>query len=204
MDAKSIEQIPGYIYNQYQLILKPNEDLCDKIIQVKKEFSEKYKVTKTHFLPPHILLARFVQFEMREPQIINRLKSIASQFHPFKIDLKDYGSLPTHSIFLNVESKQQIQNLLRELKTAQQLMTLNKENKVHFIDHFFITVANKLLPWQYEKGWLDYGNRHFSGGFISQKMMLMKRRIEGGKYKVVKEFELMNLPTVSKQGRLFI
>ena len=46
-------------------------------------------------------------------------------------------------------------------------MTLNKDNKPHFMNDPHLTVARKLLPWQYEKGWLDYSHRHFTGRFIA-------------------------------------
>ncbi len=43
MDTRSLIQIPGYQYNEYLLILNPHEELRNKIMQVKKEFGEKYK-----------------------------------------------------------------------------------------------------------------------------------------------------------------
>ena len=111
---------------------------------------------------------------MMEERIVNRLKTIAMGYHPFKVELKDYGSFPSHTIFINIESKQQVQNLVKELRPAQRLMTLNKENKPHFIDDPHLTVARKLLPWQYEKGWLEYSHRHFTGRFIADGMLLIK------------------------------
>ena len=212
MDTKSIIHIPGYNYNEYLLILNPREDLVDKIMRVKKEFSEKYKTTVSLYSKPHITLVNFVQFEMTEERLINRLKIIASGYTPFKVDLKDYGSFPSHTIFISVESKQQVQNLGKELRPAQQLMTLNKDNKPHFINDPYLTVARKLLPWQYEKGWLDYSHRHFSGCFIADGMLLLKRPIKfqsdghvlTGKYQTVQQFEFMNLPVNSKQGELFM
>jgi hypothetical protein len=38
MDTTSLIIIPGYNYNEYLLVLKPHEDLCNKISQVKKDF----------------------------------------------------------------------------------------------------------------------------------------------------------------------
>lgn len=212
MDTKSIIQIPGYNYNEYLLILDPHEDLRNKIMQVKKEFSEKYKTTVALYSKPHITLVNFVQFEMTEERLINRLKIIASGYHSFKVDLKDYGSFPSHTIFINVASKQQVQNLGKELRPAQQLMTLNKDNKPHFINDPHLTVARKLLPWQYEKGWLDYSHRYFSGCFIADGMLLLKRPLKfqsdghilTGKYETVQRFEFMNLPVNIKQGELFM
>jgi 2'-5' RNA ligase len=211
MDTTSLITIPGYNYNKYLIVLSPHEDLRDKILQVKKEFYEKYKAP-TSFGQPHLTLANFVQFEMREERLINRLRTIAMGYHPFKVELKDFGSFPSHTIFINVESKQQVQNLVKELRPAQQLMTLNKENKPHFINDPHLSVARKLLPWQFEKGWADYSHRHFSGRFIADGMLLLKRKLtsvsEGnhtaGKYQIVRRFEFMNLPVATRQGELFM
>jgi len=203
MDLKTIQQIPRYHYNEYLLVLTPHEVLRDKIFKVKKEFSEKYKAHGALYSKPHITLVNFVQFEMREERLVNHLKTIAMSYQPFKVDLKDYGSFPSHTIFIHVESKQQVKNLIKELKPVQHLMTLNKENKPHFIDNPHLTVARKLLAWQYEKGWLDYSNQHFTGRFVADGMLLLRRKI-GGKYQLVRRFEFSNLPTKIQQAQLFI
>lgn len=204
MDTKLIKQIPGYTYNEYLLVLNPNEDLRNKILEVKEEFAEKYRIPSARYSKPHITLVNFVQFEMREEHIVNRLNTIAAGYHPFKVDLKDYGSFPSHTIFINIESKQQVQSLIKVFRPVQHLMALNKENKPHFIDNPHLTIARKLLPWQYEKGWLDYSHRYFTGRFIADKMLLLKRPLNEKGYKIVREFQFMNLPVSNKQGELFM
>lgn len=211
MNTMNLKQIPGYNYNEYLLVLNPHEALQDKIMQVKKEFSGKYKATVALYSKPHITLVNFVQYEMIEERLTNRLKIIASGCHPFKVDLKDYGSFPSHTIFINVASKQQVQNLGKALRPAQQLMTLNKDNKPHFITNPHLTVARKLLPWQYEKGWLDYSHQYFTGCFMADAMLLLKRSLKiqpdghiiKGKYQTPQRFEFMNLPVNIHQGDLF-
>ena len=204
MNTTSLIKIPGYNYNEYLLILNPHEDLRNKIMRVKKEFYEKYKAPVALYSKPHLTLVNFVQFEMMEERLVNRLKTISMGYHPFKVELKDYGSFPSHTIFINVESKQQVQNLVKELRPAQRLMTLNKENKPHFINDPHLTVARKLLPWQYDQGWLDYSHRQFTGRFIADSMLLLKRRVGDKNYQIVERFEFMNLPVATKQGELFM
>ncbi len=83
------------------------------------------------------------------------------------------------------------------------MLKMDKDHKPHFIDDPFITIARKLLPWQYEKGWLEYSHRNFTGRFIADSMLLLKRR-EGEKaYQIVQRFEFLNLPVSIKQGALF-
>jgi 2'-5' RNA ligase len=204
MNTKSLIQIPGYNYNEYLLILNPHEELRNKIIHVKKEFYEKYQAENALWGKPHLTLVNFVQFEMMEERLVSRLKTIGMGYTPFKVELKDFGSFPSHTIFINVDSKLQVKNLSRELRLAQKLMTLNKDNKPHFIDDPHMTIARRLLPWQYEQGWLDYSHRHFTGRFIADSMLLLKRRVGNKAYQIVQRFEFMNLPVTTKQGELFM
>ena len=204
MDTRSLIQIPGYRYNEYLLVISPHEELLNKIKKVKYEFSEKYKSENAKWGKPHIALVNFIQFDMMEERLVNNLKTIAMGYAPFKVELKDYGSYPSHTIYINIESKAQVQNLVKELRYAQRLMTLNKDNKPHFLDNPNITIAGKLAPWQYEQAWLEYSNRHFTGRFIADGMLLIKRRIEERAYQIVQRFDFMNLPVTTKQGELFM
>ena len=204
MDTKSLIQIPGYNYNEYLLILNPPEVLRNKIMEVKKEFHEKYKAENALWGKPHITLANFIQFEMMEERLINHLKTIGMGYPPFKVELKDFGSFPSHTIFINTESKLQVKNLIKAVKPAQKIMTLNKENKPHFIDDPHVTIARRLLPWQYEKGWMEYSHKHFTGRFIADGMLLLKRRVGNKAYQIVQRFDFINLPVTTKQGSLFM
>jgi 2'-5' RNA ligase len=197
--------IPGYRIYEYLLVLNPHEELRNKIMAVKNDFYEKYQASTARWGKPHLTLVNFVQYEMMEERIINHLKTIAMGFQPVKIELKDYGSFPSHTIYINVTSKLPIQSLVKQVRTeTQRLMKLNDDNKPHFILEPHVTIARKLLPWQYEKGWLEYSHRHFTGRFIADAMLLLKRPVGELKYEIVKRFEFENLPVATKQGELFV
>lgn len=200
----NVNTIPGYRAYEYLLVLSPHEDLWNRIMKVKEEFSEKYKADHAKWSKPQVILANFAQYEMMEERIIHRLRTIAMGYPPFKVELKDFGSFPTHTIYINVTSKLPIQNLVKEIRSeCQRLMKLNEENKPHFIMEPHLTIARKLKPWQYEKGWLEYSNKHFRGRFIAGTMRLLKRTAGEMKYHLVNEFDFQNLPVMTKQGELF-
>lgn len=200
----SISAIPGYKVYEYLLVLNPHEELRNKIIEIKKHFADMYKSTTAVYSKPHLTLVNFVQYGMVEERLLNRLNTIAMGYHPIKIELKDYGSFPSHTIYINITSKVPIQDLVRQIRTeAQQLMKLNNDNKAHFMMEPYITIARKLQPWQYEKGWLEYSNKSFSGRFIADAMLLLKRPVGELKYQIVQRFEFQNLPVATVQGALF-
>lgn len=204
MNINSFTPVAGYIYNEYLLILNPHEALRDKIIYIKNAFAEKYKSVYAKFGKPHITLANFVQIEIGEERLLNKLRLIAMSYHPIKIDLKDFGSFPSHTIFINVDTQLQVKNLVKEIRTAQNLMTLNKDNKPHFIDTPHLTIARKLVPWQYEQAWLEYSQLQFTGRFIADSMLLLKRKIGEKKYQLAGSFAFLNLPVTTRQGNLFV
>lgn len=196
--------LPGYRIYEYLLVLLPHQELRNKIMDVKKEFYEKYKAGTARWSKPHVTLVNYVQYEMLEERTINHLKNIAMGFHPIKIELKDYGSFPSHTIYINITSKVPIQGLVKTIRSeTQKLMKLDEDNKPHFILEPNLTIARKLLPWQYEKGWLEYSHRHFTGRFIANAMLLLKRPVGEFKYEIARRFEFENLPVATKQGELF-
>ena len=204
MKNELLASAPGYTVCEYLFILQPHEELWNTIMQEKKIFAEKFDCPAAMYLKPHIALIRFKQHEMMEQHIVRRLKNITMALSPFKIELKDFGSFPSHTIYINVTSKLPIQNLIKEIRTnGQRLMKLNDDNKPHFIMEPHLTIARKLRPWQYEKGWLEYSNKNFSGKFIADAMLLLKRPVEEKKYQIAQRFEFQNLPVNIKQGQLF-
>jgi len=195
--------MPGYKIYEYLLVLNPHEALRDKIMQVKQYFFDKYKNSTAIYSKPHVTLVNFVQYGMMEERLLNRLEVIAMGCSPIKVELKDYGSFPSHTIYINVVSKVQIMDIVKELKASQKLMKLDDENKPHFLTEPNINIARKLLPWQYEKSWIEYEHKHFHGRFIADHVLLLKRRENTKMWKTANRFDFENIKTDVKQGALF-
>jgi 2'-5' RNA ligase len=196
-------QDAGYRQNEYLLILNPHEELRKKIIAVKDEFAAKYDAPNARWGRPYLTLAKFIQLEMMEERIINRLKTVAMGYHPIKVELRNFGSFPSHTIYINVTTKEPIKNLVKEIKPWQRLLKLNDDNKPHFLDEAHFTVARQLKPWQYESSWLEYSQKNFTGRFIADSMLLLKRKVGDKPYQIAARFEFQNLPVAIKQGELF-
>jgi 2'-5' RNA ligase len=203
--------------NEYQLILSPHEELGNKIRQIKAAFHEAYQTPAGTAVKPNLTILRFTQLALMEERIVQRLRTIAMGYCPFKIELKDFGSLPTHSIFIQVTSKLPIRGLVKEVRDLQRLMKLDKDHKPYFVEEPNLLIARNLLPWQYEKAWLEYGNKSFTGRFIADAMLLLRRRtnnsptdesgtrFRGDKaWQIAERFAFQNLPVNTRQGELFI
>ena len=199
-----LQDFPGYSLYEYMLVVNPHEDLRNRIQQIKQDFASKYDNKTAQYSKAHLCLVQFKQYEMAEQRILNRLKTIAMGCPPIKIELKDYGSFPTHSLFIQVTSKLPIEALVKTIRTqAQKLLKADNDHKPLFIMQPNFTIARKLQPWQYEKGWNEYSHRHFTGRFIADAMLLLKRKEGEKNYQIACRFEFQNLPVSITQGALF-
>lgn len=206
MQLKTISSttIPGYRVYEYLLVLALPEELRYRVVKQKQEFAEKYQVESGVGVKPHLALANFLQYDMMEERLVNRLQTVAMGHPPIKVELRDFGGFPSHTIYINVESKLPIRQLVKSIRhDSQRLMKLNDENKPHFMLDPFLTIARRLKPWQYEQGWLEYSHKTFSGRFIADAMLLLKRPVGEMRYQIVKRLDFMNLPVLTKQGELF-
>jgi 2'-5' RNA ligase len=196
--------LPGYKVYEYQLVIQPHEELRNKITGIKKDFFDKYQAGAVPWGKPRIILVHFFQYLKAEERILNRLRHISMGYQPVKIELKDFNSFPSHTIYINITSRIPVQNLVKQIRSeARYMMKINDDNKPHFILEPHLTIAQKLKPWQYEKGWLEYSHRHFTGRFIADAMLLLKRPVGELKYEIAQRFEFQNLPVATKQGELF-
>ncbi len=213
--------------NEYQLILSPHEELCNRIQQIKATFNQTYQTppgtagatTSSRGgggAKPNLTILRFTQLALMEERIVQRLRTIAMGYCPFKVELKDFGSLPTHSIFIQVNSKLPIRGLVKEVRDLQRLMKLDAAHKPYFVEEPNLLIARNLLPWQYEKAWLEYSQKSFTGRFIADAMLLLRRRSNNGPsddsrarlrgdkaWQIVERFAFQNLPVNTRQGELF-
>lgn len=200
---KSVDLMPAYNTYIYLLVITPTGNVWEQISDIKDYFSINYKHSFARSTKPHITLVQFMQREIVEEKIIKRFKNIAKAQAPIKIELKDFGNFPSHTIFINVTSKVPLTNLSRSLRVAQPLLKFSPDDKPFFLTEPHVTIARKLVPWQHEKAWIEYSNSSFTGRFIANKMTLLRRKVDHIKYEYVADFEFGNEPPQPTQGSLF-
>ncbi len=196
--------MPGYKLMEFLLVISPNNELKERILAIKKQFAQDYEAPVASATIPHVTLVKFYTWSMMEEKITTRIRHIALGVRPFKIGLKDFGSYPSHTIYINVATKIPVQELGKKLRQLQSLMKVHKDFTPHFINDPHLTIARKLKPWQYEKGWMEYMHRHFSGSIVADAMLLLKRPVDKKtSYQIVERFEFLDMPVAVKQGSLF-
>jgi 2'-5' RNA ligase len=195
------EQISSYSFAEYQLILKPHAELSDQIALLKREFSSNYNIP-TYKSSPNLTLVKFSLSEVAEKRLLTQLRSIAMRLPSFKMELRDFGSFPSHTIFIKVQSQEpikEIQLALREIKS----LTNIPDKRPHFLNDPFFSLAFKLPSIIYDKAWLEYKDRSFSGSFIANKLLLLKKGEGDNYYKFQEELFFGNKRVSVKQADLF-
>ncbi len=187
---------------EYLLVLQPHQALWNEIKFIKEKFATDFDCETARWGLPHITLVTFKQYQATETHIRQALRNSTKTLQPFKIEMKGFGSFPSHTIYINIVSKVQIMNTVKVAREGQRFMKMDKDNKPHFITEPHLTIARKLLPWQYEKGWLEYQHTDFHGRFIADHALLLKRK-QGERYKPVEKFIFQNEKEDITQGDLF-
>ena len=200
---EELRSINHLLPSEYLLVLQPHNALWDEIKFIKEKFKTDYKFEGIAIGLPHITLAMFKQYPATENRIVNALRNNARTLSPFKVELKDFGSFPTHTIYINIVSKVPIMQAVKTLRqNAQTFMKIDKDNKPFFITEPHLTIARRLQPWQYEKGWLQYQQADFHGRFVADHALLLRRKA-GEYYKQVEKFMFEGMKEEIKQAELF-
>ena len=189
--------------NEYRVVLVPPPVFQEKVRRIKSDFSAKYR-TAFSAHAACMSLVYFKQFNGNEDMVIRKLAANAAKQRPLRIEMNDFGSYPTHSIFIDTGSKKQVQKIVDIIRPLQHLMKTSKENKPHFITGPHINIAKKLLPWQYEQAWSEYEYLHFSGSFIAAEVSLLKKAPSENFYHTVGTFAFLGEPEKIVQPELFI
>lgn len=197
--------MPGYDACSYLLLLQMPHHVSESIREIKNWFSKKFDCEYSMLSKPHITLVSFVQYRIAEQKIIARLQSIANSTSPSYLQLRNFGSFPSHTIYINVHTKTWLQALVKEIRTeTSRLLTLNSDNRPLFILEPHVTIARKLKPWQYEKGWLECSHLEYSTGFVAGEMLLLRKTPDKLHYEQVQSFALKTDAVITKQGSLFL
>lgn len=187
----------------YQLIIPFPETIKEKVSKIRQEFATKFGSAPPRSLGNHLTLAYWTGRLMNEERLHQQLSLIAMGAAPFQILLKDYGAEPSHRVFIHVGTKSPLVNLGKQLKTTHSLLQTGPSQQPRFLVPDSITIAQKLLPWQFEKGRQLFANRQFTAKFIAKELLWIKRNGTGEPWQIIDRMAFQNLPVSTNHGQLF-
>jgi len=195
-------QMPGHKSYEYLLVLNPHEELRNKIEKSRSELVTHYHITQPPPGRPNVSLVKFTATQMMEEKIINRLQLITMEEKPFVVELQDFGSYPMHAIYIHLANQPRVLQLIKNLKQARLLMKAAGEDP-HFLLDPHIALAGRLPKEKYLEAMKEYLHKKFTGRFMADHCLLLKRAKYEKKYQVIRRFDFECIPVSTAQGVLF-
>ena len=189
--------------NKYLLVLKPTEQVVEKINELRTSIHAKFKTEIFPLSFPYVRLISFTGLKENENDLINHLVKIVRQLSPVQLILKDFGNFPTHTLYINIASKVSLIDRINFIKKEGKLSSFTVEQP-QYVDDFYIPAAIKLKPWQFEKLSVEYNQLNFSASCIINEIQLLTREQNTGRLRCISKFPLLDLiKTTAHQGLLF-
>ncbi len=192
----------GFSLYEYLLIIEPNEQIQKQLRAFKQYFLKSYRYPNAIVSKGHITLMRFIQYDTYEPQIIKKLDQLASATLPFDIKLEGFGSFG-HTLFVDVKSIEPIRKLVASRRSELRSLLNTKGYSTYFVTKPHVTIARNLTPSQNDAIWPTWNRTKYTGTFQAKNMILLKRKIGGHPYSVVRKFSFLGLLPRFTQGKLF-
>jgi 2'-5' RNA ligase len=189
-------QLPGLHMYEYLLVLNIPGELRERIEEERSGLTEKYSIDQPRAGRPNISLVRFSAMKMMEERIVQKLQLIAAEEKPFVIDLQDYGGYPMHAIFIRIANQQRVLQFIKKLKQGRRLMKAAGEEP-YFLQDPVIALAGRISKEKYVEAMKEYLHKKFSGKFVADSFILLKRAKNETTYQVVRRFgfQLLQAPT---------
>jgi 2'-5' RNA ligase len=194
--------LPGHRICEYRLIVPLSEALQQTVMQVRKDLHDRYRIPIPFELKPSLTILHCHAYEGMEARLIERMQQVATRNSSFKVELQNFAAYPSHTIYIHVATRSPFNDLAKELKVVKSL-TKVPDHDPHFINEPHLLVGQRLKPFQFTRMWMDCEHTEFTGRFIANSMVLMKRSATGTNYEELRRFEFASLADSIKQGSLF-
>ena len=196
--------LPGYDVYEYFLILSLPVTLQNEVVTLREDFHKSFDTHHKIKGRPSLALALFLQYETMEEKVVRMFQQVSSFFPPLDITLKNFGSFPTHSIYIAVDKNSAVHSLVKNIRTnSKGILQVNKETKPMIMLQPHIGIVRKLKPDIFDQSWQKYQDATFSGFFVATEMILLRRTTHEHKWQLVSSFGFQNRTLPSTQGKLF-
>lgn len=180
MEAALVKSLPLLAANQnnvleYLLVASPDDNVHNRIVEVKQAFFDVYKHKLAIKTRPHITVASFLAKESMEETLIRYIHRVCSQHKSFTVTLNNYSGFPPHTIYVRVQDAEPLRRLAVQLKVVDEYIQSNGCPPATLIYRPHLTIARGLDENLYNKAMLDYSQRSFHESFRLNELVLLKR-----------------------------
>jgi 2'-5' RNA ligase len=180
-------RLAGPEYAEYLLVVYPDGDLRDRLLEEQQQFSSDYglgqrpeKGQRTADHParnkPHITLATFQAGEEAEDTLIRWIQRICQQRRSIDMALNNYSGIPPHTIYLRVQDPEPLRELMQQLGAIDEYIQSSGWPPVRLNGRPYLSIAGGLTEQVYNKAMPDYSRKTFHGTFCVRELVLLKRK----------------------------
>jgi 2'-5' RNA ligase len=165
--------------DQTSLIAASENDQLERLFN--RSFSTKFK--------SHITVCNFLLFKQMEERLTSYFEIFAKSVKPFRVEINGFDHFETHTIFLNIISKEPIVRLMKDIRTRyRRFMMVDKGFPPFFpTSRPHMTVVRGLSPEQFELAWPEYEKKEFTAFFeVSEMVLLAREFLSQANYQVVR------------------
>jgi 2'-5' RNA ligase len=200
-EGRGRPRLTGPGYAEYLLVVYPEGDLRDRLLEEQQQFSSDYglgerpdKGQRIADHPgrnkPHITLAAFQAGEEAEDTLIRWIQRICQQRRSIEMALNNYSGIPPHTIYLRVQDPEPLRELMQQLGAIDEYIQSSGWPPVHLNGRPYLSIAGGLTEQVYNKAMPDYSRKTFHGTFCVRELVLLKRKHSFDPCKTVNVFGL--------------
>lgn len=180
--------------NLYFIAIMLPEEVSRRIVEVQIEFSERFESRRSLRILPHITLkAPFRLPPFRQSDLLAWFSDIVIDSPSFQVEIDDFDAFENSGhpvVFIKPTPNDILSNLqsvlIHQFYRAFDDVAPNMTDSV-FKPH--ITVAYRdLQPEMFEKAWLEFRDREFTGTFVVSSFQLLKHN--GKSWTIIRQYDL--------------
>ena len=177
--------------NRYFIGIIPPSPISEQILEHKNYFKEHFQSRASLNSPPHITLHMPFDWKSeKEVELTDSLQRLSSILPKITVTLKNFGSFPPRTIFVQVVPSETLDHLQYRLKKfcKKELGLFNAEYKdLPFHPHLTVAFRDLKKP-MFAKAWEEYKDKLFDAEFLADRIWLLKH--DGERWNPFREFVL--------------
>jgi hypothetical protein len=202
MQAPATYSLPNISINKYMLIVRPSEQILERTKRLQHKWKNEFDLQDIQLQSGYLLLAKFNQVAAQEERLLRKLHYAAMECAPYRIRLEGFYGYPEHAIGIKIDTPETVKQINRLIQIH--LSGIRFPGERPYYNHYpAIGLASRLEPEQYRNIWPKIANKHFSGAFTADHMMVLRKGPYQKGWSMLERFTFENLPIQSKQGVLF-
>ncbi|MCF2447262.1 2'-5' RNA ligase family protein [Dyadobacter sp. CY345] len=180
--------------NLYFIAIVLPEEISRQVIEVQKEFAERFDSRRSLRVMPHITLkAPFRLPPIVHNHLLNWFLDLVVEIPSFQLELKGFDAFknPKHPVIYIKPSLNDSLFSLQRVLIQQFFDSFDdaKPNNTELVFRPHITVAYRdLQPEMFERAWLEFRDKKFSGTFVVNSFQLLKH--DGKSWNIIRRYDL--------------